>query len=95
MPPDSKLLVRVRTTKFMTSRGLSLRKDINFLKRGSRAFNILKDDADHIGADLVIDRIVNLDKVVDGIYEVVMVNKSYEWETGTIDDWNYELIPVT
>ena len=92
---DWKLLVRIRTTKFMTERGLTLRKDINFLKRGSHGRNILEDDTNNIGADLVIDRILNLDIVKDGVYEVVITNEMRDYWTGHIEDWDYALIPCT
>ena len=94
--PDSDASVsvfRVKTSYWKSSRGLHARKDITLLKKLSSGYQILQEDSDTIGADKVMERIVNLNEVEDGLYEVILVNQTYEWEKGHIDDYDYELVP--
>ena len=87
-----RLVVRVTTNSYFDKKGLYSKKSIKFLKRKSFGFNILDEDAKGIGADNVISRIINLNKVDDGIYEVITINQSRDWETGYVDDYDYELV---
>ncbi len=41
----------------------------------------------------VMDKIINLFEVPDGIYYLIDCNHNYDRETGTCDDWDYKLIP--
>jgi hypothetical protein len=34
---------------------------------------------------------INIDKYKDGLYTIHMVNMSRDWETGYVDDYDYEL----
>ena len=88
----SRCTVRVKTTAWADKRGLHTKKSLTFLRRQCEGFNILAEDADAIGAEEVLPRIVNLGEVEDGIYEVVACNESYDYETGYVDDYNYRLV---
>ena len=91
---NNKCVVRVRTTVWQDSRGIHVKKSINFLRRQCKGFNILQEDIGAGGVDEALTRIANLDETKDGIYEVVICNETTDRETGYIDDYEYRLIPV-
>ena len=86
-------IVRVKTSWWNDNRGLHSRKDILTMKSLSKGYQILEEDAKNIGAPQVVERIVNLDECEDGLYEVIIVNEGYDWETGCLDDYDYKLVP--
>ena len=88
----SRCTVRVKTTVWADKRGLHTKKSLMFLRRQCEGFNVLAEDASAIGAEEVLPRIVNLGEVEDGIYEVVACNKSRDYVTGYIDDYDYRLV---
>ena len=85
-------VIRLTTSAWMDSRGVHLNKNLNFLKRKCRGYNILKEDCSNEGVEGVISRIVNIDSVPDGIYRVVTCEESRDWESGNIDDYGYKLV---
>ena len=87
------VVVRVRTSYWHDKKGGHIRKDINYLKRKSRGYNVLDEDMYLGSADLVLPTIINLYDVEDGIYELITVNESRDWETGYIDSYDMKLIP--
>lgn len=86
-------VVRVQTSNYVSGGRLVTKRTISTLKRKSRGYNELFDLVPEIGADEVISMIINLDEVDDGIYRVIIVNVSTDWETGYIDDYDLKLIP--
>lgn len=88
----SRCTVRVKTTIWADNRGLHTRKSLTFLRRQCEGFNVLDEDASAIGAEKVLPRILNLGEVEDGIYEVIVCNKTYDYETGYIEDYDYQLV---
>ena len=58
-------------------------------------YQVLEENAANIGAKGVLEKIVNLAECEDGLYEVVTCNPSTDWETGYIDDYDYELVPFS
>jgi hypothetical protein len=91
---EVKLVVRLRTCYYHTARGLFMRKEITYLKKLSKNYNIFEEDANNFGADEVISRIVDLNSKPDGIYEVRACNFHTDWETGYVDDYDYCLTPI-
>ena len=89
----NKVVVRVTTSYWHDKRGGHVRNDINFLKKKCTGFNILDEDMYAAGADEILPNIVNLYDVKDGVYELITVNESRDWETGYIDMYDYKLIP--
>jgi len=89
------VVVRLITSRFFTSRGIAVRKDLRFLKSKCSGHNFLDEDAAMVGTDCVIRRITNIDSCKDGIYRVDMINIKKDWETGYVDDWDYVLTPYT
>lgn len=86
------VIVRLTTSGYMTPRGLCFKKEITFLKRKCKGFNFVEEDANNVGADETLSRITNLMKLKDGIYQIVTVNEKRDYETGIIDDYDFELI---
>ena len=88
----SRCTVRVKTTVWADKRGLHTKKSLTFLRRQCEGFNVLAEDVSAIGAEEVLQRLVNLGEVEDGIYEVVVCNESHDYETGYVDDYDYRLV---
>ncbi len=65
-----------------------------YLKRKSFGYNILDEDCNNIYPEDVFEKIMNIFKVPDGIYEVVVCDEIRNYEDGSIDDYSYKLIPV-
>jgi len=85
-------VVRLTTSAWSDSRGVHLKKSLNFLKRKCKGFNLLYEDCSMIGPEEVIPRIINIYSVPDGVYRVVTCNESRDWESGYVDDYDYKLV---
>ena len=90
---DNRTIVKLSTEYYNTYRGVFFKKSLIYLRRQCEGFNILDEDCKNGGADLVINRIDNLNEVGDGVYQVATIDESVDWETGIVDDYNYKLIP--
>jgi hypothetical protein len=86
-------VVRLTTSTWSDERGVYKKQSITYLKRLCFEYNILDEDSKNIGANEVIEKIVNLHECEDGIYKVITCNPSYDWESGYLDDYDYQLIP--
>jgi hypothetical protein len=89
----SETVVRVETSYWTSKRGLHSTKSVKYLRRKSTGYNILEEDIGMSDAEGVFKRIVNIDTCVDGIYRVICCDVQRDWETGNIDDYNYQLVP--
>lgn len=85
------VVVRVRTSCWHDRNGFYEKRSFIYLKRKCKGFNWVENDLD----EEVIARISSMNQVEDGIYSIVPINQSRDWETGMIDDYDYELIPYT
>ena len=90
---ECRTVVRLERSYWSDKRGVHIRTDITFVKRLCRDFNILEEDCKDSSAEDVVPRIINLDKIKDGVYEVTICNENHDHETGYIDDYDYRLIP--
>ena len=88
----NRCVVRLRTTMWADKTGLHTKKSLTFLRRKSEGFNVLEEDASAAGVEEVLPRILNLDECPDGVYEVVVCNESRDYETGSVDDYDYRLV---
>lgn len=86
-------VVRLRTSQWRDERGLHMRQDLTYLKRECGGDNILDRDSRDIGLGEVLDNIVNLPGLADGLYSVGVCNASTDWETGYVEDYQYRLTP--
>lgn len=85
-------VVRVKTSWWKDERGLHYRKDILTMKGLSSGYQILQEDSSNIGAYEVGEKI-DFQNCSDGLYEVIITNQTYDWETGYLDDYDYKLVP--
>jgi hypothetical protein len=81
--------VRVSVCYYHDDNGLHMRKDIRYLKRKSPkgSLTFIQMDASEGGADCAYKNFKDLD---EGIYKVT-VHTTTDWETGYVDDWNYQI----
>ena len=86
-------IVRLSRSYWHHEEGMYCKVSLRYLKRKCQGYNLLKEDAYISSAIDVMPKIVNLDKCDDGIYQVVSCNVSTDWETGYVDDYDYQLIP--
>lgn len=91
--PRDRVVIRLKTTSWYDGKSLHVKRSINILKRACMGFNFLDDDMRNGGAEDTVRMFTNLDECEDGIYEVVHCNISRDWESGIVDDWDYELVP--
>lgn len=91
--PRPRCVVRLRTSTWFDGKALHLKKSLTILRKQCVGYNVLQEDASNIGAEDVISKIIDLDSLDDGIYEVVACNESRDWESGHVEDYDYRLVP--
>lgn len=90
----SKVIVRVTTSRINgRNGGAKFVREIYTQKRRSEGFDFWSHEVS-MGAHEAIGKIVNLYSVQDGIYEMVLINFSTDWETGLVDDYQFQLNPT-
>lgn len=87
------VVVRISTSCWSDRKGFYEKRSFIFLKRKCKGHNFVEEDLSCIEAEQVLAMIHNIDYVKDGVYSIVSVNEHRDWETGMIDDYDYELIP--
>lgn len=85
-------VVRLLTDCYATRRGLFRRRSLIYLRHQCHGYDFIEEDVLNIGANEVIPRITNLDETKDGIYQIVTCNERRDYETGFIEDYDYQLI---
>ena len=90
-----RVVVRLSTNMWTSGSAHIMSRTIRVLRRKSTGPDIFTEDIDNTGIDQVFPRILNLDTCEDGVYEMRLVNPSHDWESGSVDDWDYQLIPYT
>lgn len=91
-PKQMRCMVRLRTTMWDDKNGVHIKKSLTFLRRQCEGFNVIEEDVDASGVELVFKRITNLNECADGVYEVMMCNVSHDYESGHVDDYDYMLV---
>lgn len=94
MTDQHRCVVRLSTSWWRSSRGLHERRDLIFLRRQCAGYNILEEDAKGMSAEEVVTRVVDWSTLKDGVYEVTLANQVQAWETGGIEDYDYQLVEV-
>lgn len=84
-------VVRLKRSYWHSKIGLHCTTSLITMRRASTD-ELLEDEAKVIGVDEVFDQIINLDECEDGLYKVIVVNQSRDWET--VDDYDFELVKV-
>lgn len=93
--PDHRVVVRLATEAWACKRGLNRIKRLRILRRQCSGHNFLEEEISQVGADEAMAMIINLDECDDGVYEVITVNESRDWESGIIDSYEFKLVPYT
>jgi hypothetical protein len=83
-----KLVVRLSKSSYMSGNSVIQTNKITVLKRKSD-LSLLDVFGDPI--EDIYDLDLNL--LDEGIYEVIVINPSYDCESGMLDDWDLKLIP--
>ena len=91
---DSVCIVRLSTSAWHDKRGVYLKKSLVFLRRRCKGFPVFEDDCSQSEVIDVLDRVLNIDTVPDGIYKVTPCNITTDFESGYVDDWDYRLDPI-
>ena len=92
--PEPLCVVRLRDTYWQDARGeLHYRRSLRTMRRLSTGHYWLEEDAPQIGAQEVIQRIVNLQECSPGLYILGSCNMHLDWETGLVDSYDYKLVP--
>ena len=88
----SKTIVKLSTEYYHDNKSAYVKKKLTTLKRKSTGYNLLIEECDNIDTQEVLSNIVNLFDVEDGVYELTTYNHSYDYQLGTLDDYDYKLI---
>ena len=92
--PKTRMVVSLRRSFWHDKDGAYQRISLRYLKRQTQGFNIFDDECGMIGASDALPKITNLHQCKDGVYLLVTINAHRDWETGHIEEWDYELIPL-
>jgi hypothetical protein len=87
-------VVRKRTSAWGDKRGIHQKVSLTLLQRKSQHTYWFMEDVNYMGANEIFQRIVNLNDCEDGVYNVIACNKHRDWETGTIEDYDYKLVEL-
>lgn len=88
----SKTIVKLTTEYYHDNKSAFIKKKLTTLKRKSTGYNLLIEECDNINTQEVLSNIINLYNVKDGIYELITCNRSYDYETGVLEMYDYKLI---
>src|SRR3990167_817244 len=88
-------VIRLGTSIWSDNRGLHCKRSLQWMKRLSTGFHLLQEELNCMGANEVFERIVNVDSCPDGLYVISPCHEHHDYESGLIDDNDYQLIPFT
>ncbi len=88
-------VVRKKTTYWKdSSGGMHCKVSLTPMRRKCSGFQILEEDSGNMGFDEEFwCRIENVGAVPDGLYSVGTCNEKRDYESGYIDEYDYELLP--
>lgn len=87
-----KCVVRVQTEAFKRGDTYFYGKSVRVLKKLT-GYDLIHEEVGNIGIQEALENILNLGEVQNGVYELVIGHRSYDIETGYLDDWDFRLIP--
>lgn len=92
--PEQCSVVRVSSSNYYRGGSLVIERKLTPLKKMSIGYHPLVEGKFEMLDYLECMPIMNLHEVCDGIYQLVMCNLSYDWESGYLDDWEWKLVGV-
>lgn len=93
VPAPPRTIVRIATSIWSDGTGFQIRKKVTVQKRLSCGDCFFLEDIQNGGADLVLKNILGFADLKDGLYEVRTVNEKKDWETGYVENWDYQFVP--
>lgn len=84
---------RLSRSYWKSGNSINCKISLTRLARKSTGYKYFEEECDMGGCDLAWKHIINLNECKDGIYELITVNISKDWETGYVDDYDFKLIP--
>jgi len=94
--PPRQLIVRVRTSFWYSNNGCNTKKTITIIVRKSdKEYAYCTSEEMSEAPELFLGRVTNLDAVEDGLYYLNVINEYRDWESGYVEDWDYELVQYT
>lgn len=91
---EPRTVVRLRRGMWSDGRSVHMRTTLTLVRRMSHEPGFW-EDVDMVGAEQFLGSITNLNDCPDGLYLVTACNMHRDWESGHIDDYDYELVPYT
>ncbi|ANA49309.1 hypothetical protein PMW_184 [Pseudomonas phage phiPMW] len=85
-------VVRVGTAGYRRGDTYFIGRTLRTLK-SKTTWDYLADEEQAVGVEDGLMNITNLDRVEDGLYDIVMTNIDRDYESGYIDGWSYTLYP--
>ena len=85
-------VVKVQTEAYKRGETYFYGKSLRVIKRLTD-LDVISEDVSNIGTKEALENILNLSNLKDGTYCVVVVNRSYDIESGYLDGWNWGLVP--
>lgn len=93
MKEDITCIVKIKTEAFKRGDSYFYGKSIRVIKRLT-TFDLLSEESGMIGIQEALENILNINETLkNGYYELVVCHKSFDIESGYLDDWNFKLIP--
>ena len=93
MKQDDQTVVRVKTSAWFDGNTLHSKRSVRILRRQTHGHCIIEEDIRCVGADEAYASIENISTVSDGVYRLLFVPGSTDWESGHLNDWTYRLVP--
>jgi hypothetical protein len=86
------IVIKLSTSYWSDAKGFYTKKEFRCLRRKSspESIDYFLMDMNECGIDRFCKQL-KLDNYKDGLYHVYMINMSRDWETGYVDDYDYEL----
>lgn len=92
MKSPEQCVVRVGTMAFKRGETYHYGRTIRVLK-SLTTYDLLEGEEQAVGTWDALNSIVNIDKVEDGLYSVILCNIGRDWESGHIDECDFKLVP--
>ena len=93
--PDNVTVIKVKRNYYRNKKKeFVLETKLTIQRRSSSGHQLIEEDCDNTSCQDVIDRIRNLNDMPDGLYHLITVNLSHDFESGYLDDWDYKLIHI-
>lgn len=92
-PTESfRMVVRVYTTIWEDRKGIHVARHVAYQKKKSYGYQ-LQDLVADIGVEEVVSKLVGLDNIPDGLYQVEFSDVERNWEDNSVESYMLKLSP--